>query len=290
MTVFERSPAGQENRAIFFGVDFICYVEGDPEQRSGIDVAFWSEVLRSFPDCPTIHFVCRGGKPILEQLAASVVEDNLSKVLVAMDRDYSEFREGRFIDDARVFYTYGYSWENDAFDASNLPKVAARGARLAQLPQKDVDRIRDDLERLRTPLGRFVFADFIALLKGGSVFDRSRPGRYSSIRPDGRPQLALERCILDVRRAHNELKGHVMRPANGFRNQPLRFFWGKAYEHYVKLSLQKSIRSFGNRNCTPEHLRDLAISCFAQCLQSGQNSEVLDHYRASYERFRASCM
>lgn len=282
---FERSRSGQANRALFFEADYTCYVEGDPEKPSGLDIAFWSAVFSALPGGPSVHFVARGGKPILEQLANQIVSEEIANTIVAMDRDYSEFREGRFIDDGRVFYTYGYSWENDVYHPVQLPRVAAQLARTAVLPNEMALTLDEDLTRLANDVGKFVFADFVAILKGGSVFHRSKPGKYTQKGMDGRPVFAKDRCKDDFRNARAALCSNEMRQGSYSIHQPLRFFWGKAYEHYVQFGLHKTVRECGTKPCPPEHVRDVAIACFSHCLATGQNSEVLDYYRATWQAF-----
>ena len=143
----------------------------------------------------------------------------------------------------------------------------------------------DDLDRLETEVGRFVFADFVALLKGGSVFRRSKPGRYVEKNALGRPALAIWRCTDDLRETRSELANNTMRNGNYHNHEPLRYFWGKGYEHYVRLGISRTVKTYVNRTCSPDHLRDVAIGCFGHCLATGQNSEVLDYYREIWDRF-----
>lgn len=283
---FERTAAGQANRAAFLGVDLVCYVEGDESNEHGLDIAFWDSVFQAIAPGVSIHFAQRGGKPIVESLARSIVASDIQNTIAAMDRDYSEFREGRFIDHKRVFYTYGYSWENDAYCPHIIPRIASRLGRCVDLPREYKAQLAADSDRLRNHIGKVVFADFVALLKGGSVFDREKPGRYSTLNGEGRPEPALDRCRADVQRARRALQGRDMRPSVGYPADSVRFFWGKAYEHYIRLGLQKTIRAFSGNSVQPEHLRDVAIACFCQSLFVGQNAPSLDHYRDAWARFQ----
>lgn len=124
--IFERTRSGQINRAAFHGVEYTCYVEGG----GGIsdyseDVLFWSTVFETLRPDKRVHCVARGGKAQLESRARSLITQNIQNTLVAMDSDYDDLL-GAKIDDPRVLYTFGYSWENDAFSSNALVQIYAR--------------------------------------------------------------------------------------------------------------------------------------------------------------------
>lgn len=276
---FKRSPSGQANRAIFLQADLTCYVEGCPGNSHGVDIAFWKSIFDALAPDRIVRLIPRGGKPVLEALARDIAAKNISNTIVAMDRDYSFFRQNAYIIDVRILYTFGYSWENDVFSMGQIPKIARQLARIASLPQVHQDDLDGDIWELDALIGKYVFADFVAILKGGSVFDRDRPGRYTRVTATGRPRFAKDRFKQDVAKARCELKGRVIRPCNGYPQEQSRYLWGKAFEHYVRLGLNRTVGSISGRTFSPEHVRDVAIVCFANCLATGQNSLVLDYYR-----------
>lgn len=285
---FERTELGQANRALFFDADLTCYVEGASDAEHGVDIAFWNTIFEALAPRMKVHFTSRGGKPNLEALALGVVNNDIKNVIVAMDRDFSDFRDSGITDDYRVFYTFGYSWENDVYCKDNLTKIASCLSRAHVLPAEHCVTLEDDAFRLDNISTRFVFADFVAVQKGGSLFDRKRPGRYIKIGTDGRPELCAERARADLQSAIRDLKGHVCMPSKGYPREGSRFLWGKAYEHYFGICLKLTVRACSGRVFTSDHMRDVAIVLFCQHLLKRARSVVFDHYMFMWDRFVAA--
>jgi hypothetical protein len=121
--MFERTKSGLQNKKLFFGVDYVCYVEGGGGRRDAApDVTFWNTVLSVLRPDLNVKISPRGGKPILQRIATHIVEQNVQDTLVAMDSDYDDFRSLKY-QDRRVLYTFGYSWENDVFIEPNLRRA-----------------------------------------------------------------------------------------------------------------------------------------------------------------------
>jgi len=282
---FERTDLGQANRALFFGADLTCYVEGSDDTEHGIDISFWSSAFEALAPDKRIHFTRRGGKPVVENLAADIVKNDVQNTIVAMDRDFSEFRERGIIDDHRVFYTFGYSWENDTYFPTNALKVASHLSRTRDLAEQHKLDLIDDYDRLDQTSRRFVFADFVAIQKGGSILNRSKPGRYTSVRTDGRPEFCIERVRQDLKSACVSLKTHICRPTRGYPRHGSRYLWGKALEHYMGIGIAKTVKACSGRAFTPDHLRDVAIAMFCHHLFRKSRSDVFDHYVRMWDRF-----
>lgn len=96
MTVFERSPEGIANRAIFFGVDFVAYHEGNEGDSYSSDMFFWQKVVSiNAPNC-RIRLLAAGSKSnIIEMI--ETLNENSGEVLFMLDRDHDDIN-GKFID------------------------------------------------------------------------------------------------------------------------------------------------------------------------------------------------
>jgi hypothetical protein len=93
---------------------YIVYVEGDD------DISFWSELFSLF-GLSDFHMKVAGGKPRIEKLANSLLNDEID-VVVARDCDYSDLLDQQR-KHKRILYTYGYSIENSMYCASSLAKA-----------------------------------------------------------------------------------------------------------------------------------------------------------------------
>lgn len=106
-------------------------------------------------------------------MAEKIVQDGISNVLVAMDRDYDDVL-GLAIDHPQVFYTYGYSWESDIvldfqFNAA-LSLFATTNRRQAIRNEFQAYR-----ERLSQKLRRICALDFKYIGHEERLFDRLKP-------------------------------------------------------------------------------------------------------------------
>ena len=131
---FQRSNSGLSSLYLFYGVDAIVFVEGGRENlsldavRQGAfneiahDAKFWSKLFSRF--LPRLKFKFRpvGSKTTLKELADLVATERVRNIVVCMDRDFDNF-VGQLIQHPRVAYTYGYSWENDAWSLGSSISV-----------------------------------------------------------------------------------------------------------------------------------------------------------------------
>ena len=127
MNVFKRTKAGLENQHLFYNVDLVVYLEGGStsftktEVYAGEfndktkDIIFWRNMFNKFKSDKKVKFKSVGSKDVIIEIADDIVKDNLSHVFVAMDNEFDEILNQR-IEHPNVYYTHGYSWENDAWN------------------------------------------------------------------------------------------------------------------------------------------------------------------------------
>lgn len=112
--MFERSPYGVQNRALFLRVKYVIYAEGDPKGdiNQSPDRAFWTRMIKLFRPDLVFTVLVKGAKNDVLQFASYIVNNNISGSAAVLDRDHDDLC-GSIINDRRIVYTYGYSWESD---------------------------------------------------------------------------------------------------------------------------------------------------------------------------------
>ncbi|MGE3294502.1 MAG: DUF4435 domain-containing protein [Geminicoccaceae bacterium] len=192
--MFERTTYGLQNIHRFFNVDLVVFVEGgtqNGDDDDSPDIRFWSIVLNETAPHYSFHFIARGGKPTLLSIADQVISGDLSGVLVALDADYDRVM-GRELRDHRIFYTYGYSWENDVW----LTKPH-EGVFLAMcfrsMPSHRIAEEIADLEKAFLRASRWIVAaDMYLCEHGRSLVPRRGPQAFFAGRR-GKDALRLDR-------------------------------------------------------------------------------------------------
>ncbi len=282
--MFERSPSGQQNRAIFHEVDITCYVEGGGGgDAHSPDITFWKSVFSYVFPGRKIKYLPRGGKPVLESLATQIVREDIKATLVAMDSDYDDFRARKIID-PRVYYTYGYSWENDVYSVSNLKEVYKLICHCDEISEEVSEFLSVNLDKLFRELRLPVFADYIALCGGSSVFPRTSPGRVIGSDNDNGCPVVKTGEILKLCRGANEITKGKRGAANPMNDNVPRNCVGHVLAHGVIMILKACIIQFYKRNSrpAPDHIRDIAITTFRELLHSVGEPPVesVAYYRA----------
>lgn len=133
---FIRTASGLNNEHLFHNVDYVVYLEGGVksfninEVLNGgcyndqtLDIAFWSNLFRHYWKDKRLKFKSVGSKKVLKELSTVLIENDINTVLICMDNEFDELLMKR-IADRRVFYTYGYSWENEVFTLPIIKRLA----------------------------------------------------------------------------------------------------------------------------------------------------------------------
>jgi len=166
---FTRTVSGRSNLPAFLGVSFVVYTEGgefDKEKKQSscsIDAVFWKGFFSRF--LPGLSYEIRplGSKDNLLPHARDVAASKVTNTIVAMDRDHDHHRLC-LIEHPCVVYTYGYSWENDAWRAeaiiSKLERVSVKG-----VTAEVAEAIRDKCRRFFADFNRLIFVDVLCSLQ-----------------------------------------------------------------------------------------------------------------------------
>lgn len=187
---FTRTNSGRSNLAAFLGVKYVIYSEGGEfdkalgRSRNSIDIIFWKGVFARF--LPELNYTFRpmGSKVNLIPFAKDIEASNIKNSIVVMDRDHDHHRNC-LINHPCILYTYGYSWENDAWRAesiiSKLGKVSVEGVSVEM-----ADTIRSKCKNFFSDFNRLIFVDVLCSIarvqgvhreKFWAIVDSGNPNR-----------------------------------------------------------------------------------------------------------------
>jgi hypothetical protein len=284
--MFTRTAQGLSNLHLFYGVDFVAFAEGGTETdvaRGGAsgtgtpDELFWQGSFETIRPDLKVQVVLRGSKTTLQPIAEMVARGELSNVVVCMDADY-EHVVGTATRHRHVIYTWGYSWENDVIDWSELENIAYQ---IAPVTRGRLN-FADGKDRLFDSLGceaaRILLLDVHYQSVGVPLKNKSRVADLV-IAANGSPALCRTTALARLRQARQTVKPAPMSlgSLDFWRN-----FHGKTLIHILWEWMHKVVAN------TPRALRwskamiQMAlIRRFHAELQRGQ-ADVFAHYRNSF--------
>ncbi|NNU81617.1 hypothetical protein HMH01_14345 [Halovulum dunhuangense] len=154
-------------------MDLVVYCEGKTVDGEGAstDEIFWERV---FSRCgKVVHCKSIGSKSALKELARTIIDEDIDNVVIAMDRDYDDFK-GNIIDHRYVIYTFGYSWESDALDSFNFDIVLSLFANTNSSRSLHGDYTQFRAEQSKD-LRRIVALDYKYIDHVKPLFNRRKP-------------------------------------------------------------------------------------------------------------------
>ncbi|MCX2431116.1 DUF4435 domain-containing protein [Pedobacter sp. GR22-10] len=131
---FTRTISGLNNQHRFYNVDFIVFLEGGNESYNKEqvyqgrfsteteDIIFWQRIFEVFRPNRKLKFKSIGSKQTLKAISEDILQGNLTKIILTMDNEFDEVLNQR-IDHPQIYYTYGYSWENDIWNSEIIVEV-----------------------------------------------------------------------------------------------------------------------------------------------------------------------
>ena len=134
MRTFKRTISGLNNQHLFYDVDLILFLEGGSMSYNKLevyegkysseteDIIFWKKIFNKFATKTKIKFKSIGSKTTIREIALDIVNGQLKTVMVAMDNEFDEILKRR-IEHNQIFYTHGYSWENDIWNQEVIKAV-----------------------------------------------------------------------------------------------------------------------------------------------------------------------
>lgn len=164
-----RTPNGLFAEATVRDVSFIFHIEGKGQSNDITklpDYIFYNSIISNFFD-GNYEIKVEGSKTTLKSLV-----ENLSSLsdgdshIIFMDRDHDEMLPNGFIENDFVFYTFGYSFENDFWTSKVLKRILS--SLLAENPKID-DFIKNwkELERKISFIHKF---NLLSKVNGQQIF------------------------------------------------------------------------------------------------------------------------
>jgi hypothetical protein len=280
---FDRSASGRRNRALFYDVDRIVYVEGGRDDKGAMesfDGLFWRRILAVVRPELRLRILPRGGKDQLIALAEGMDSNDEGKVIVAMDRDYDSIFN-RTIDTNFVVYTHGYSFENDIFTPSALETLFLN---LCPVCDDEVD-ISPVICGLIDEFCKDVWWAQLGDVCGGivarKVIDRDHIPKYMNNNSYGcKPKLSKSALAIDVYRANRGT------PRERVRNVPYKkvhlpdFSIGHLYANfcYKIMSYLHNIHS-NTAKLTRDSVTSSAIANLAAHITAAPQSKLGAYYQ-----------
>lgn len=210
---FLRTARGLANLHVFFRVDLIVFVEGGvglplesivagEDCGDSYDLAFWRQFVKIV--LPSRKCCVRpvGSKQNALKIAVLIKGEELKTAAVALDLDYDDLL-GTYIDEPFIWYTLGYSWENDVWSLEILMAV------IEKLVARDLE---PNLEaELRTRVIKFwrdvywaVRGDVLLVGNDMNVIPRQGVGRLLESDESGWPRVKRGELRKGVRLARNQ--------------------------------------------------------------------------------------
>jgi hypothetical protein len=228
--MFTRTNLGIENEHLFHDVDYVVYCEGKEVEGEGssLDEVFWTRIFSE--NGKTVHCKSMGGKSVVRPFAERVVEEGISNVVVAMDRDYDDLR-GQRIDHPQVVYTYGYSWESDVvLDFEFTPALALFVTTNGR--QQILTEFVAFRESLSQKLRRVCALDYKYIGHSEKLFDRQKPMSIIGA-SSGHPPFVKASVLLKNAKALGHFQTAPL-PVDAYKELcGVRSFYGKVVAHLI---------------------------------------------------------
>lgn len=273
--MFLRTSSGLSSEHLFHGVSLVVYCEGLPSEGEGcsLDELFWSVVLSQ--NGISAHCKSQGAKPDLLKIAATIIQDDIKHVAIAMDRDYDSIR-GTALNDSRALYTYGYSWESDTFSDFNHLHVITLFATTSEKPRISQD-LKKYLDKNATKLRRLAALDFKYISSPTPLFDRKRPMSILHAPKNSEPAIKVQDILNSAREIGRFQTGPIQRE-HYQQLDGLTAFYGKAVARLVYHWLTFRTRKISTSRTV--HFDAFAATAIETLSISHANSKRNEHYKA----------
>jgi hypothetical protein len=272
--MFERSPLGIQNRALFLRVQYVVYTEGDVngDPDASVDRAYWSRIFALFRPDLKVSIYTKGGKSEVTRFADHIIANDIANAVVALDRDHDDIL-GLLIADRRVVYTHGYSWENDI-----LCSKVCTGTIRHILFSAVARRTKVTLSQHEALIDRFRWLnilDQVGIAYGQSVIDRSGFRKFAEF-AQGEITLHLERSAADVTRLRVLRKAQVK--AIPCDSDLKRRLFGKLYLYIFYLVIRRDVTPNGRR-LSEDEFRSILFSSFRNTSRRDLKPKIRSHYQ-----------
>jgi hypothetical protein len=201
--IFRRTSSGLSNQHLFFDVDAIVLIEGGKSYSKdevyegkfdarSIDIKFWRGIFDIYHKSERLQFRAIGSKATLISIVQDIENGDVKNVYVAMDRDFDSINERLFHING-IFYTYGYSWENDVWQPEVLQDVFQTICVIDNSSDDIKDRILSAYNKFAEDIKIAVSADALLSKRGGAFIPRTRHRCCLVLDGDHQPAVNIEK-------------------------------------------------------------------------------------------------
>lgn len=284
---FTRTSSGLSSLHHFHSVDLIVYIEGKISDLTDTaisdddiyDIKFYTTLFNTFSN-KKVKISIAGNKLNALDYHDKIVSENIKNQVVIVDRDYVDILGNR-INSGRLFFTKGYSWENDFWSKKLCIQL------LSLLTAKN-SSVNDDFIRIIRKCARRMSLlyklNILMLKKGAFLFKISDKGGKLGINIDTSNPFCISK----------EEFSRLAQKANGIvtESEAIDFIKKNRYESFsiiqghfleflvLKLTLAMCKKhSNAKSNIDFNALKNIAMSCFMSNPNLFMSSKVLRHYQ-----------
>lgn len=284
---FRRTAIGLSNQHLFLGVDTVVFVEGGRSyskeeaysnefNSSSIDIKFWQGIFNHYSTGKKYEFRAIGSKLTLLGIAKDISSGNIKNVFVAMDRDHDKLNK-KIIKADGVFYTYGYSWENDVWH----PEVIQE--EYLSLCIDDASAIKKEIRNLISAFKNDIYpsvcCDIYLSTLNNSFFPRKvNATRFIKINNNKKPCLNAT-YINSLFQKANIGKNTMTRYGKQIKAKASRDCYGHLWAEFCYRLISHLLNKRNAlSNIAKHYINFIAIDKFLNSFSSGQFKILHNHY------------
>lgn len=286
---FIRTSSGIQNEHLFHDVDYIVYLEGgnhsytleDITTKSlfndnTLDIAFWKNQFNNHYSNCNCKFKSIGSKTVLKELSDIVISNNITSIIICMDSEFDELLNNK-IQNPRVLYTYGYSWENEVFNPLILENLVILFTAMGECS----DLIRTRYENFLSNIKDGVKGDYYQFSINNAFFPKKSRLKYFDIE-----DVALS-VKVDLLHKDIESKGMNLNQLIAYELDVERYCYGHLIADFscqlIRNHLKKEL--FIDCPCN-EALNRSAISLYFS--QELKNDEINNYYENQFKNLKST--
>jgi hypothetical protein len=289
-----RTPNGLFAEATVREVSYIFHIEGKGDSSDITklpDYIYYNAIISEFFG-GTYEIKVEGGKNNLRSMIDSLstaMDDDTSHVIF-MDRDHDEFISNGLISNSFVFYTLGYSFENDLWTSSILRKILSSFCATESVINGFVKNWKE-LEKKISFIHKFnllsrVNGKQIFTFKGlcGLTFNYS--GGLFSIDQNCIMRFAALWNGFNIR-STRKTKDTNLLLKNNFYAHPGYLIQGHAYESYMLEAIHQfygECQLFEQKTKSFPMYKHMAFTHFCGSPRSYLSDSTINHYESIFER------
>jgi len=292
---FRRTPAGISNQHLFSKVEAVVFVEGgrsltQAEIQKGVyneqalDVAFWRRLFSTFVPNKKVKIKAIGSKASVCLIADDIRTGKIKNAYAAMDRDF-DLQKGLIKTHPGIFYSHGYSWENDVWRPTVIREVFFRlcplcpinhGARVGK-------EIKKHFEEFARSLKWVVYADYILNVNNLPFDDfRRKPESVVVAGANGIPYVNVARLKTLIRTAKTARKAPLTAPKK--RLDPYNDCQGHVYGNFGYRLLSYLLKNFCQDSPSLPKLfaQTATIDTFGGAIGSYAFRKIFNYYKRQF--------